>query len=74
MILELPLLLRKKSSDHFKDLHKMKVLTNFDINLASGHFWEELSTKGLTHNLELLLEMTSYSHQNMSGASIYKDL
>ena len=25
----------KKSSDHFKDLHKMELLTNFDINLIS---------------------------------------
>ena len=25
----------KKSSDHFKDLHKMELLTNFDISLTS---------------------------------------
>ena len=25
----------EKSSDHFKDLHKMELLTNFDINLTS---------------------------------------
>ena len=25
----------EKSSDHFKDLHKMKLLTNFDISLTS---------------------------------------
>ena len=26
---------KKKSSDHFKDLHKMELLTNFDISLMS---------------------------------------
>ena len=25
----------EKSSDHFKDIHKMELLTNFDINLTS---------------------------------------
>ena len=25
----------EKSSDHFKDLHKMELLTNFDISLTS---------------------------------------
>ena len=25
----------EKSSDHFKDLHKMELLTNFDIRLTS---------------------------------------
>ena len=25
----------EKSSDHFKDLHRMKLLTNFDISLTS---------------------------------------
>ena len=25
----------EKSSDHLKDLHKMELLTNFDINLMS---------------------------------------
>ena len=25
----------EKSSDHFKNLHKMKLLSNFDINLTS---------------------------------------
>ena len=25
----------KKSSDNFKDLHKMELLTNFDISLTS---------------------------------------
>ena len=25
----------EKSSDHFKDLHKMEQLTNFDISLTS---------------------------------------
>ena len=25
----------EKSSDHFKDLHKMELLTNFDISLNS---------------------------------------
>ena len=24
----------EKSSDHFKDLHKLKLLTNFDVNLT----------------------------------------
>ena len=49
----------EKSSDHFiKDLHKMELLTNFDISLTS--FQEELQIKGLTHSLELLSEMTSY--------------
>ena len=26
---------QEKSSDHFKDLHKMELLTNFDISLNS---------------------------------------
>ena len=26
----------KKSSDHFKDLHNLKLLTNFDVNLTSS--------------------------------------
>ena len=26
---------KEKSSDHFKDLHKMELLTNFDINLTT---------------------------------------
>ena len=26
---------KKKSSDHFKDLHKLKLLTNFDVNITS---------------------------------------
>ena len=25
----------EKSSDHFKDLHKMELLTNYDISLTS---------------------------------------
>ena len=25
----------EKSSDHFKDVHKMELLTNFDISLTS---------------------------------------
>ena len=28
-------LFEEKSSDHFKDLHKMELFTNFDINLTS---------------------------------------
>ena len=27
--------LMEKSSDHFKDLHKLKLLTNFDVDLTS---------------------------------------
>ena len=27
---------KEKSSDHFKDLHKLKLLTNFDVNLTSS--------------------------------------
>ena len=26
---------KEKSSDHFKDLHKMELLTNFYVNLTS---------------------------------------
>ena len=26
---------KEKSSDHFKDLHNMELLTNFDVNLTS---------------------------------------
>ena len=26
----------EKSSDHFKDLYKLKLLTNFDVNLTSS--------------------------------------
>ena len=26
---------KEKSSDHFKDVHKLKLLTNFDVNLTS---------------------------------------
>ena len=25
----------KKSSDHFKDIYKLKLLTNFDVNMTS---------------------------------------
>ena len=28
-------LLKEKSSDHFKDLDRFKLLTNFDVNLTS---------------------------------------
>ena len=28
-------LLKENSSDHFKDLHKLKLLTKFDVNLTS---------------------------------------
>ena len=28
-------LFEEKSPDHFKDLHKMELLTNFDISLTS---------------------------------------
>ena len=48
----------EKSSYHFKDLHKMELLTNFDISLTPAFLGGVI--KGLTHNLELLLEMTSY--------------
>ena len=27
---------KEKSLEHFKDLHKLKFLTNFDVNLASS--------------------------------------
>ena len=27
---------KKKSSYHFKDLHKLKLMTNFDVNLTSS--------------------------------------
>ena len=27
---------KNKSSDHFKDLHRLKLLTNFDVNLTSS--------------------------------------
>ena len=26
---------RKKSSDHFKDIYKLKLLTSFDVNMTS---------------------------------------
>ena len=26
---------KEKSSDHFKDLHKIELLTNFDVSLTS---------------------------------------
>ena len=29
------ILFKEKSSDNFKDLHKMELLTNFDVNLMS---------------------------------------
>ena len=36
MILELLLwTFKEKSSDHFKDLYKLKLLANFDVNLTS---------------------------------------
>ena len=28
--------MRKKSSDHFKDLHELKLMTSFDVSLASS--------------------------------------
>ena len=34
-IFDLPLHLRKKSSDQSKDLCKLKLLSNFDVNLTS---------------------------------------
>ena len=27
--------IKEKSPDHFKDLHELKLLTNFDVNLTS---------------------------------------
>ena len=27
--------LKEKSSDHFKDIYKMKLVTNFDVNMMS---------------------------------------
>ena len=27
---------KEKSSDHFKDLHKLNLLTKFDVNLTSS--------------------------------------
>ena len=48
----------EKSSDHFKDLHKMELLTNFDISLTS-FLGGIMNLKCLANNLELLLEMTS---------------
>ena len=62
----------EKSSDHFKDIYKLKLLTNFDISLTS--FLGGVMNLWLTHNLELLLEMTSYRHQTLSGASVYEYL
>ena len=35
-ILTLPLPFKEKSSAHIKDFHKLKLLTNFDINLTSS--------------------------------------
>ena len=59
---------KEKSSDYFlKDLHKLKLLTNFDVNL-------KLWIKRLTHDFQLLVEMNSDCHQNLSGASVYEDL
>ena len=29
------ILFKEKSSDYFKDLHKLKLFTNFDVNLTS---------------------------------------
>ena len=29
-------LFKEESSDHFKDLHKMKLLANFEVNLTSS--------------------------------------
>ena len=30
-----PILFKEESSDHFKALHKLKLLTNFNVNLTS---------------------------------------
>ena len=46
---------KEKSSDRFKDFHKLELLTSFDISLTSF-----LGGVMNTHNFELLLEMTSY--------------
>ena len=49
---------KKKSSDQFKDIYKLKLLTDFDVSVTS--FLEGVMNQKLTRNLELLLEMTSY--------------
>ena len=56
------------SSDNFKDVHKLKLLTNSDVNLTS-------SSGGVTNltvtHYSLLLEIRSEWHQNLSKASVY---
>ena len=49
-------LFKEISSDHFEDLYKLKLLTNFDVNLTSS---PGLCIKRLTHLSLRLLEMKS---------------
>ena len=40
-------LFKEKLSDHFKDLHKLKLLTNLDVNLTSFLFWSSINRRKL---------------------------
>ena len=42
---------KEKSSDHFKDLHKLKLLTNFDVNLTNFDVNLTSSTGEVIHNV-----------------------
>ena len=42
--------LKKKLSDNFKDLQKLKLLTNFDVNLTSSLGGDTNCVKLLIHN------------------------
>ena len=50
---------KDKSSNILKILHKMELLTNFDVSLMS-FLRGGMNIEGLTYNLELFLELTSY--------------
>ena len=61
-----------KCPDHFKDLNKLNLLTNFDVNLTSSP--EEVMN--WTFNTLLITPPVIKAdwHQNWSGASVYEDL
>ena len=65
-----PARFKEKLSDRFKSVCKLRLLTNFDVNITS-------SSGVVVVNYDLstvfLLEMWTDSHQILSGASFYQD-
>ena len=61
---------KEKSSDHYKDLHKLKLLTNFNVNLTSF-----LGVTNYVLNVKFISppgdDVILTPH--LSGTSVYKD-